>query len=143
MAVKQYRALKKGYINGRVIDEGDVFSHEFLDLVRDESKAPVHAGVKNALGEWTVAPVYPIKRDKKGEAVTKVGAAPTWAEEISPKEADAQSAANGEFADPNLEAMDDAALQALAATLKVPFDKKSTRDDLIAAIGAHKDYRRG
>lgn len=143
MAVKQYRALRTGYVDGRVIAEGEVFSTEFKELVRDEAKTPVHAGVKGANGDWSVPPVYPIKRDSKGEAVTKDGATPTWAEEIGAKEFDAQSAADGEFSDPDLNAMDVSALKAYAATLNVPFEQGSKKADLIAAIGAHKNYARG
>lgn len=143
MAVKQYRALRTGYVDGRVINEGEVFATEFKELIRDDSKPAVHQGVKDPQGGWTVEPVFPIKRDSKGEAVTKAGETPTWAEEITSKEADAQSAADGSFSDPDLNAMDVSALKAYAATLNVPFDKGSTKADLIAAIGAHKDYARG
>lgn len=143
MAVKQYRALQTGYVGGEVIKEGRVFTADFRELVRDETKPATHAGVKAANGEWAVPPVYPIKRDKNGEAVTRDGETPKWAEEIGAKEFDAQSAADGEFSEPDLMAMDRSALKALAATLKVPFDAKSTEAELRAAIGAHKDYARG
>jgi hypothetical protein len=141
MAVKQYRALRTGYVDGRVVKEGEVFSTEFRELVRDESQTPVHQGVKGANGDWSVAPVYPVKRDKDGNAVTKAGATPTWAELISKGEAEAELAAQGDFQDPNLQDMDRAALQALAASKNVPFTKASSKDDLIAAITAHTSYQ--
>jgi hypothetical protein len=141
MAVKQYRALRTGYVDGRVVKEGEVFSTEFRELVRDETQAPVHQGVKGANGDWSVAPIYPVKRDKDGNAVTKAGETPTWAELISKGEAEAELAAQGDFQDPNLQDMDRAALQALAASKNVPFTKASSKDDLIAAITAHTSYQ--
>lgn len=141
MAVKQYRALRTGYVDGRVIAEGEVFTTEFKELVRDETKAPVHQGVKGANGDWSTPPVYPIKRDDKGEPVTKDGETPSWAEEIGKKEYNAQAAATGEFADPVFEDMSKEALVAYCATNNIPFDAKATKADLVAACHAQTNYK--
>lgn len=141
MAAKQYRALRAGYVDGRVVNEGEVFVTEFKELVRDESKTPVHAGVRGANGDFSVAPVFPIKRDKDGNAVTKAGETPSWAEEISAKEANAQAAADGVFEDPQFESMSKDALVAYCATNNIPHDPKGSKADLVAAAHAQTDYR--
>ncbi len=141
MAVKQYRALRDGYVDGRVVKAGETFATDFRELVRDESKPAVHKGSKSRNGEPEILAVYPIKRDKNGEAVTKDGGAPTWAEEITPKEANAQAAANGDFADPVFEDMSKDALVAYCATNSIPFDAKMSKADLVAACHAQTDYK--
>lgn len=122
MAVKTYRATAKGYIDGRVIEEDEVFRAEFKTLVRDDKGA--------------------IKRDDDGEAVFEPAKEPpSWAEEIPAKDAKRLEAAQeasdpNRFDDPNLTAMSKSALQAYAAERNVPFDASTSKDDLIAAIRA-------
>lgn len=73
MAVKKYRALEKGYVNGRIIREGEVFSHEFTKLERDDKGEIVR------------------NQDKTAKTTTK-DAEPSWVEEISDKEFKADKA---------------------------------------------------
>lgn len=123
MAVKTYRATAKGYVDGRVIEEGEVFTTEFVELVRDDKGA--------------------IKRDKDGKAETKSADAPSWAVEVSKKEAMAQAAADPDNTDdPNLQEMDKAALQAYAAERNVQFTAGTSKADLITAIQAAADPTR-
>lgn len=129
MAATNYIATADGYIDGRIIKEGEAFTADFRELVRE--------------GKAGADKITPIKRGKDGNAVRGKVKVPTWAEPANAAEFAAAQAADGDFAEPNLAEMDDSALQAYAATLKVAFDKKTSREDLIAAIGAHKDYARG
>lgn len=136
MAVKTYRALRKGYVDGRVIDEGEVFTTEFLEVQREPSTQKNGKPVPGA-----------IKRDKDGNAVMKPAKAPSWAEEVKGKESEvermvADASDDNTSQDPNLEEMDKAALQALAAEKHIQFTKSTSEDDLRTAIRAAPDATR-
>lgn len=128
MAAKTYRALRTGYVDGRIIAEGEVFTTEFKELVREDAD-PANPKAVRA-----------IKRDEDGNAVTKAGKCPTWAVEVKAGTANAAVAASGQFPDPDFEAMDKAALQAYAAERNVPFQANTNKADLITAIKAAATY---
>lgn len=131
MAVKTYRALRTGYVDGRVIEEGEVFTTEFKELVREDPDPENPKAVR------------PIKRDTNAVAITKEGKCPSWAVELGK---DGQAALNADvaasdrFPDPDFEAMDKAALQAYAAERNVPFQANTNKADLITAIKAAASY---
>lgn len=126
MATKTYRALRQGYVDGRVIDEGEVFTTESVEIVREEPEGDKKIGA--------------IVRNKDGTAKTKPADAPSWAVEISQKEAIAQAAADPDNTDdPNFDAMSKSALQAYAAERNVVFTASTSKEDLITAIKAAAD----
>jgi hypothetical protein len=127
MAAKTYRATAPGYIDGRVIAEGEVFTTEFKEIVRDGKGA--------------------IERNKDGSAVTRPAKSlPTWVElagkESSLERMVADAADPAEPGDPNLEEMDKAALQAMAAERNVQFTARTSEADLRTAIRAAADLTR-
>lgn len=131
MAVKTYRALRTGYVDGRIIEEGEVFATEFKEVVRED------ADPKNPKA------VRPIKRNKDGTAITKAGDCPSWAVELGKDgqaALNASVAASSDFPDPDFEAMDKAALQAYAAERNVPFQANTSKADLITSIKAAAQY---
>lgn len=132
MALKKYIALADGYVDGKVRKAGEAFETDFREVVRE--KPTEREGKPNLPGA--------IKRDKKGEVVTKDAAAPTWVRLADEAEYLASLAADGQVDDPNFEEMDDAALQAYAAERGVPFTAKTKRDDLITGIKAAYDATR-
>jgi hypothetical protein len=133
MAVKNYRATAKGYVDGRVIEEDEVFATEFKQIAREPAKTD-----KNG------RPVAgAIKRNKDGSPVMEAGDAPSWAVEIDKAEAMAQAAADpNNTDDPNLDAMSKEALQAYAAERNVVFQASTNKADLITAIKAAADPTR-
>jgi len=68
MAAKTYKAIAKGYVDGRVIKEGEIFTHEFTAVEREEKKPGELAGK--------------VKRDANGEAIVKPCDPPLWVEEV-------------------------------------------------------------
>jgi hypothetical protein len=144
MATKTYRALRKGYIDGRLIKEGEVFQYEFKEVARED---PSPAALKRWEANGGARPVGAIKRDKNGDAVmVPAKNPPSWAElvgkqsEVEKMVADVRD--DNTSQDPNFDAMDDAALQAYAAERHIQFTKKTSRDDLITAIKAAPDATR-
>lgn len=136
MALKTYRALAKGYVDGKVVGpdiDGGVFTTDFRELVREEPKTDREKKDPFFIGA--------IKRNKDGTPVTKDGDAPSWAEELSAKEAKAVAAAGDDFADPVFEDMSKSALQAYCASNNIPFDANASKADLVAACHAQTDYR--
>lgn len=127
MAVKTYRATAKGYIDGRVIAEGEVFTTEFKEVVRNDK------------GE--------IERAADGTAKFKPAKSPpSWAK-LAGKDSELErmvsdAADPQQFEDPNLEEMDKSALQAMAAERNVQFTAKTSEDDLRTAIRAAADPTR-
>ena len=144
MAAKTYRALRKGYIDGRLIKEGEVFTAEFKEISREE---PDKAALKRWEDKGGPRPVGAIKRDKNGDAVMVAAKnPPSWAElvgkqsEVEKMVADVQD--DNTSQDPNLEEMDKAALQALAAEKHIQFTKSTSEADLRTAIRAAPDATR-
>jgi hypothetical protein len=112
-------------------------------LVRRSKRTSAKSSAANPV-ERAGKPPLPgtIKRDKKGEVVTKDAQAPSWARLADEAEFLASQAADSQVEDPNFEEMKDAALQAYAAERGVPFTAKTSRDDLITAIKAAYDPTR-
>ncbi len=125
----QYIAIAKGYIDGRVIEPGEAFTHEFKEVVRDTEKTN-----KNG--------VSPIKRDKNGDAVYKTGEDPSWVERADPREYAAANAADTKYEDVNLSEMSVAELRAHAAGLPVDVSGLKSKEDILAAIAAWNDPQR-
>lgn len=130
MAVKNYIATQKGYIEGRIIQPGEAFSHDFKELVRDMDADNVRNGV------------YPIKRDKNGEPVFKAGKAPMWVELADPVETAAANAADNRYEDVNVSEMSVPELRAHAAGLPVDVTALKSKEDILAVIAAWNDPRR-
>ncbi len=144
MAAKQYIATAKGYVDGRVIQVGEAFTYDFRELVRDESAKPLQLGRKGKDGEWERAPVYPIKRDKEGNAVFKAGEAPSWAEEATKQDYAAAVASDKDASrdDVNLSELSVTELRAHAVGLPIDVTGLKTKEELLAAIAAWNDPRR-
>lgn len=123
MAARQYRALKRGYVDGVLVEAGEVFTHEFLGVERDDDGK--------------------IKRDKDGKAIRTKIKAPEWAEPVSAGEAAAIEAATDPFPDdPVFEEMTASELKAFAAAKGIDLGQAKKKDDIIAAIKAWDDPRR-
>lgn len=75
MAIKTYRATMKGQApNGAIIEEGQTFSAEFTEVVREE---PIKRDGK-------VIGAGKIVRDEEGRAKTRAAKTPpSWVEEVS------------------------------------------------------------
>lgn len=138
---QKYIAIADGYYDGRVIKAGEAFVADFREIVRDEDANALVPPKKSPEGKPITNGVYPIKRDKDGNAVRGKIKVPTWAEPADAKEFAAAMAADTLVTDPNLEAMALPGLQAYAAERGVPFEglKKA---DLITAIKAANDFTR-
>lgn len=141
MAVKKYIATADGYVDGRVIKAGEAFEADFREVVRDEKATPTVTQKKDIAGNVTRPAVYPIKRDKDGNAVTKDAKPPSWARLADDKEHAAQEAAQGDFADPVFEDMTKDALIAYCASKNIPFDAKMSKAELVAACHAETSYQ--
>lgn len=131
MAVLQYVAKSKGYVDGRTVHPGEAFTHEFVTIEREK---PPRAGLVGA-----------VKRDKKGNPITKPIEAPAWAEPVDEAAYIAALAASeAGTGDVNLDEMSVTMLKAHAASLRPPVDVTSLnkKDDIIAAIKARKDPTR-
>lgn len=137
--LKNYIATAQGYYDGKVRKPEDgPFLADFREIAREEPNA---GDLKRFEEKGGKRPVGAIKRDKDGNAVRGKLMVPSWAEPIDAKDAAAMDAAAGEFADPVFEEMSREALEAYAATNSIPFTKKMSDDDLVAACHAQTDYR--
>lgn len=145
MAVKTYRALAKGYVDGTVYAEGEVFTTEFREVVREDPPAREMKLFEEGKGK---RPVGPPKKDKDGNVLTVAAKSPpSWAEEVKGKQSALEQAVAGAqddntSQDPNLEEMDRGALEAFAAERHIQFTKKLSDDDLRTAIRAAADPTR-
>ena len=128
MASKKYIATAKGYVDGRIIQEGEAFEHEFVEIVRE--------------GKPGVGNVVPIKRDEKGNAITKPCAPPSWARPADGVEFVVAKAADGKTEDLNFEAMSVAELKAYAASKGIDVTPLKAKDDIIKGIKEEDDPKK-
>lgn len=129
----RYIATAKGYYGGKVIQEGEAFVADFREIVRKPHKLNKDGTRIKEIGD--------IQRDGDDPVRGKL-LVPSWARPADQKEFDAALAADETVTDPNLEAMDKAALQAYAAERNVPFQANTSKADLITAIKAANDFTR-
>lgn len=140
MTAKKYIALRDGYVDGKVIAEGESFVTDFSEIVRDESGTPIQHE-KKEFGQVVRPAVYPIKRDKDGNAVRGKDKVPSWARPANDVEYAAAQASDNAVTDVDLTQVGLPGLKAMAAERHID-PKGLSEDALITAIKAWNDPTR-